>query len=110
MKKDQHNNYILLTPVATDIIEVNKLLLREMMEWQEDNVILNLLAFKNLTVEEVSILIPVSSKHRDLSKSFVIVNEAITYDKAPEELEIVPTLGEAIDTIEMDEITRDLGF
>ncbi|SFJ43285.1 ribonuclease Z [Myroides guanonis] len=44
------------------------------------------------------------------NKSFVIVVENIDFNEFDEELVVVPTLLEAHDIIEMDEIQRDLGF
>jgi hypothetical protein len=38
------------------------------------------------------------------------VNNAINFDDIPEEMIVVPTLEEARDIIEMEEIERDLGF
>jgi hypothetical protein len=40
----------------------------------------------------------------------VIVSDTISYDNAPEELSITPTIQEAHDIIEMEEIERDLDF
>tara|TARA_B100001175_G_C19294370_1_gene535079 strand:+ start:425 stop:739 length:315 start_codon:yes stop_codon:yes gene_type:complete len=45
-----------------------------------------------------------SKKHNH--KSFVIVSENIDYDK--DDLNIIPTIQEAFDYIEMEEIERDL--
>ncbi|MDB4767462.1 ribonuclease Z [Flavobacteriaceae bacterium] len=44
------------------------------------------------------------------AKSFVLVTNSISYEEAPENLSLVPTLQEAKDLIEMEEIERDLGF
>ena len=43
-------------------------------------------------------------------KSFVLINDAVGIDELPDELIVVPTLQEAEDMIQMDEIQRDLGF
>lgn len=42
--------------------------------------------------------------------SFVIVNSVIDIDNFPENLNIVPTLQEAEDILEMEAIERELGF
>lgn len=44
------------------------------------------------------------------NKSFVLVVENIDFNEFDEDLVVVPTLLEAHDIIEMDEIQRDLGF
>ena len=42
--------------------------------------------------------------------SFVIVFEGINYDDIPDQIIAVPTLEEANDIIEMENIEKDLGF
>jgi hypothetical protein len=43
-------------------------------------------------------------------KSFVIVAENIDFNAVPKSLVVVPSVLEAHDIIDMDEIERDLGF
>ena len=40
----------------------------------------------------------------------MLVNNHINPDIVPEEIMVVPTIQEAIDVIELEEIQRDLGF
>ena len=49
-----------------------------------------------------------SNKHRGARKSFVLVTDKVTYEDVPEEINLVPTIQEAKDIIEMEEIERDL--
>ncbi len=51
-----------------------------------------------------------SKKHKKAKKSFVIVAENIDFNDVPASMLVVPTLLEAHDMIEMEEIERDLGF
>lgn len=46
----------------------------------------------------------------DRSLSFVILSEKLTYEVLPETINLCPTLEEAIDLIEFEEIQRDLGL
>jgi hypothetical protein len=46
----------------------------------------------------------------DKSLSFVILSEKLTYEVLPETINLCPTLEEAIDLIEFEEIQRDLGL
>lgn len=77
---------------------------------KHDNLVINLFLLHEITPEDLSLFLDISNKHRKQKKSFVIVTNAINYDEAPEELIIAPTLQEAKDLIEMEEIERDLGF
>jgi hypothetical protein len=52
----------------------------------------------------------VASDLSDKSLSFVILSEKLTYEILPETVNLCPTLEEAIDLIEFEEIQRDLGL
>ena len=54
--------------------------------------------------------VDISNNHRISKHSFVVVNSALDPDIIPDEIMVVPTLLEAQDVIEMEEIERDLGF
>lgn|SRR5690606_12216285 len=75
---------------------------------KNDNIIINLFSFSKLTVNDVLEFLELSNTHRKANKSFVLVTDKVSYDEAPEDLCIVPTLQEARDIIDMEEIERDL--
>lgn len=77
---------------------------------KNDNVIVSLSGFKTLVLDDVLHFILISTKHRSKKHSFVIVTDKFNLNDVPDELIIVPTLQEAIDIIEMEEMERDLGF
>jgi hypothetical protein len=52
----------------------------------------------------------VASDLSDKSLSFVILSEKLNYEVLPETVNLCPTLEEAIDLIEFEEIQRDLGL
>jgi hypothetical protein len=47
---------------------------------------------------------------QEKNTSFVLINAAINLDDLPEHINIVPTLQEAEDILEMEAIERELGF
>ena len=75
-----------------------------------DNIIVNLFSVKDFTPTDINDFLLISKKHKENKRSFVIVSSRITYDETPEDLSLVPTLKEAHDLIEMEEIERDLGI
>lgn len=75
-----------------------------------DNIIINLFSFDSLTPDDVLEFLELSNQHRAAGQSFVIVTNKVGYDQVPEEINVVPTLEEAKDLIEMEEIERDLGI
>ncbi len=77
---------------------------------KNDNVIVNLFSFEKLTANDVLEYLQLSNTHRASNKSFVLVTNKVSYDDVPEEICVVPTLQEARDIIEMEEIERDLGI
>ncbi|MFD0797101.1 ribonuclease Z [Maribacter chungangensis] len=77
---------------------------------KDDNLILNLFSFDKLNAGDVLEFLELSNKHKADGKSFVIVTNKVAYDEVPEEIMVTPTLQEAKDIIEMEEIERDLGL
>lgn len=77
---------------------------------QNDHIIINLFSINKLSVDDLLEFLPISNAHRERNKSFVVVATGVSYDKLPDELEVVPSLQEANDIVEMEEIERDLDF
>ncbi|MBC9796232.1 ribonuclease Z [Sinomicrobium weinanense] len=75
-----------------------------------DNLIVNLFSLDALTINELLEFLEISNRHRAAKRSFVIVTNKVNYDEVPDEMVVVPTLQEAHDIIEMEEIERDLNF
>ncbi|MBW2937931.1 ribonuclease Z [Aureisphaera sp. CAU 1614] len=111
MKISEHNNYVVLAddrggfsdfvPFLTTQVKTN---------FKGKNLVIDLLKYTHITLEELLELVVLSTKHRAAKNSFVIVNNSINPDDIPDEMIVVPTLQEAADIIEMEEIERDLGF
>ena len=78
--------------------------------FSNNNLIVILSSLVNLTKSELSEFLLMSNSHRQNGHSFVIVTNNIDIDSTPEELIIVPTLTEAKDIIEMEEMERDLNL
>ena len=51
-----------------------------------------------------------AKNHKKAKKSMIIVTDTVDFNKVPNYLNVVPSVLEAHDMIEMDEIERDLGF
>lgn len=78
--------------------------------FSNNNIIVILSSLVNLSKSELSEFLLMSNTHRQNGHSFVIVTDNIDIDSTPEELIIVPTLTEAKDVIEMEEMERDLNL
>jgi hypothetical protein len=75
---------------------------------KNENLIINLVAITTLTARELAKFLRLSENHRTRNKSFVLVSNHVSYEEVPERLNVVPTIREAKDLIDMDEIERDL--
>lgn len=74
------------------------------------HLIVNLSSIDKISLEEIIEFLRLSNKHRSDKKSFVVVSDKVDFDMMPDEIVVVPTLHEAYDIIEMEDIERDLGF
>jgi hypothetical protein len=78
--------------------------------YKNQNLILDLTLDKSTTIQSIKAFTELSKMHCKGKKSFVIVAENIDFNAVPKSLVVVPSVLEAQDIIDMDEIERDLGF
>ncbi|MDG1572605.1 ribonuclease Z [Robiginitalea sp. M366] len=76
--------------------------------FKHNNLILNLFSFDALRPADLLEFLDISNRHRGAGKSLVLVYDGVSYEDVPDELCLVPTLQEARDVIEMEDIERDL--
>jgi hypothetical protein len=107
---DKDGNISIITQEKVSIVELVKKLDVIYSRFKNDNIIINLTSLKMLTTQDVIEFLDLSNKHRKAKQSFVIVTDKIKLEDIPDELIIVPSMQEAYDIIEMEEIERDLGF
>jgi len=107
---DQEENISIITQEKTTTIELVKKLETLYPKFEKHNIIIKLSSLGKISLQDVTEFLRLSNKHRQAKQSFVVVTNAINADEAPDEIIIVPTLKEAFDIIEMEEMERDLGF
>ncbi len=100
----------IITQERATIIELVSSIENKYDQIKGDNIIVKLFTVKDINEAAINDFLSISKKHKLSKKSFVIVSDAISYENAPEELSITPTIQEAHDIIEMEEIERDLDF
>ncbi|TDN82404.1 hypothetical protein DET49_12457 [Salegentibacter sp. 24] len=110
MKISEKENYILIEPLEAPVVNFVSSLTRRHSEFNNKNIMVSLLAYHSLQKEEVMGFLEISKAHQQNNKSIVLVSNAISIDELPEEIVVVPSLKEAEDLIQMDEIQRDLGL
>ena len=107
---DQNGNTSIITQEKVSVIELVKKLQTLYPKFKNNNIIVALTSLDALTQSEIVEFLELSNTHKTTKHSFVIVSDKIDLDVVPEELAVVPTLKEAFDTIEMEDMERDLGF
>lgn len=110
MKIEEKDTYKIFQDEKDDVKDFAAYLEKHHSRFAKENVVVDILKYGQLTLEELLAFLKLSNQHRKNQHSFVIVNDAINIDRVPEELVVVPTLLEAEDIIQMEEIERDLGF
>ncbi|WP_430468331.1 ribonuclease Z [Winogradskyella ouciana] len=79
-------------------------------KYKDYHLIVRLSSLEKILLKDIIEFLRLSNNHRAEKKSFVIVTNQADLDQMPDELVVVPTLQEAYDIIEMEDIERDLGF
>lgn len=79
-------------------------------KYKNYHLIVNLSSLEKISLEDIIEFLRLSNTHRGDKKSFVVVTEHADLDQMPDEIVVVPTLHEAYDIIEMEDIERDLEF
>jgi len=111
MKIDNHDNFVVLEDEQNNLKKFASFLEFQIPnKFKKQNVIINLLAIKELSLDDLLFFLKVSDIHRATKHSFVLVNDTINPDDLPDEMTVVPTLQEAEDIVEMEDIERELGF
>ncbi|MGL2965779.1 ribonuclease Z [Flavobacterium sp. XGLA_31] len=85
-------------------------LAHEYATYKSQNLILDLSHDKTLTMNDVKSFADMTKSHQKEKKSLVLVADSIDFNAVPKSITLVPTILEAHDIIEMEEIERDLGF
>lgn len=111
MKINKGPNYLELEDQYNDSKSFADYLERVVPErFADENLVVQLDKYPEFTLGHLLHFLKVSNTHRAGKQSFVLVTNAIPVDDIPMEMVVVPTLDEAGDIIEMEEIERDLGF
>lgn len=110
MKIQQEDTYTIITPeIKSNFKEFFTDLSNILIKHEGDNIILNFLDF-TIELDEIASFKDISENKIENGTSFVLVKLDVDLDKIPDEVIIAPTLHEAIDIIDMDEMMRILDF
>lgn len=103
-------NYIIIEDRNADVATFATNLSQSHSDFEDNNVVVNVLDKGNLEARDLLVFLEVSDIHRKNKRSFVIASNPISVETLPEDIIIAPTLREAEDIINMEELERELGF
>lgn len=107
---DQDGSISIITQEKATIIELIKKIQALYPKFKNNNIIVALSSLNKLGLQDVVEFLELSNIHKATKHSFVIVSDKVDLDLVPVEIVVVPTIQEAYDIIEMEEMERDLGF
>jgi len=111
MNLSKKEKYTIVTPSENSFIEFQKAFEEEICTLEKDHVFIDFLNTFKITVNELQQLAEIAITKKENGTSFVLICDTVEIDDFEDEsLSLVPTLVEAEDILEMDEIERDLGF
>jgi len=107
MTIEQQQSTAIITQEKTIISEFSKKFSVLHERFKEGNVILQL---NDAHSDSMDVLVSLSKTHRKLNHSFVVVSAQLNQNDFEDDFTVVPTLQEAHDYIEMEQMERDLGI
>ena len=105
------NNTVMITYEQSDTIGRSFLdEIKRNKNFSSKNIILDLSPMKNVLSKHIKDFVELAIYHKEFNnKSFVVVTGHIELNLLPNGINVVPTINEAYDTIEIEDIERDLG-
>lgn len=107
---DQDGTISIITQEKVTIVELVKKIQALYPKFKNNNIIVALSYLNKLGLQDIVEFLELSNTHRATKHSFIIVSDKIDLDIVPDEIVVVPTIQEAYDIIEMEEMERDLEF
>lgn len=110
MKLEDKSGYSLITSDENTFQDFYQNFEKEHTNFQKKHLIIQLSNNFNIVEEDILLFLRYSELHQQNGTTFVIVYPNVDIDDFPDSFNVVPTLQEAEDVLEMENIERDLGF
>jgi uncharacterized SAM-dependent methyltransferase len=110
MKVDKKGHTTILKETKGNINAFLENISNQYVSYKDQNLIVDVSNDKKVTIDDSINFKDLAKQHIKSKKSFVIVADTLEFNEVPDYLTVVPSLLEAHDIIEMEEIERDLGF
>ncbi|MBL19385.1 MAG: ribonuclease Z [Flavobacteriaceae bacterium] len=113
MKVSQHINTTVFTWDCSDPVGIDfrNLIKGHYKNLHQQNIVIDLSAIEGLKTKDVLEFSELNAYNKEnVLKSFVAVVGTMSIAEIPDEISTAPTLQEALDIVDMEEIERDLGY
>ena len=110
MEVQQNANTSIIKNFEIDLTTFVANLKLQFESYQNQNIIVDIFNLKGLKNKDLTVFLDFIKMSKKNKKSFVVVISDFDFNKATAKINVVPTIQEAHDIIEMEEIERDLGF
>lgn len=108
MQIAKKENYSTITLTEKSVKDFYNSFLKKSDSLQKEHLVLHFSESFNTTAQEILLFLNIAKDYRQNGMSFVIICLGINIDDIPDEINVVPTMTEAIDVLELDSIERDL--
>lgn len=105
---DKKEKYTLITPEENTIGLFYDSFTKILASIKDEHIIIDFSENFNIDLQGILLFLNNANDFRSSGTSFVIISSGINIDAIPDEINVVPTLAEALDILEMDTIERDL--
>jgi hypothetical protein len=110
MKIEKKDTYTLISCDENSLKKFQNSLFEKINDFETAHLILQISDEVQVNNKEFSLFLNLATHKQQNKTSFIIINSYIRSDDFPEYLNVVPTLQEAEDILEMEAIERSLGF
>jgi len=110
MKVEHKGHTIYIKDTQLDISRLLHNIESDMGQFGQHNLVIDLSHHTQITAKDLQAFLPLIKGCKKNKKSIIFVAPAADFNAIPASIVAVPTVLEAHDLIEMDEIERDLGF
>ncbi|MFT5147008.1 MAG: hypothetical protein ACI9H1_001734 [Polaribacter sp.] len=110
MQIKEATNYTLISSDEDSFKEFQKSVFKKIKDFDKNHLILQISEELSIDKKDFLLFLKIAEQKKENGTSFVVLNASVNADDFAESLNIVPTLQEAEDILEMETIERELGF
>ena len=110
MQIKEATNYTLISSDEDSFKEFQKSVFKKINDFDKNHLIIQISEELSIDKKDFLLFLKIAEQKKENGTSFVVLNSSVNADDFAENLNIVPTLQEAEDILEMENIERELGF